>query len=130
MIVHNMSKELVDQFYALETSLFKKEFLNDKKYLEDILHNDFMEVGKNGSLYYKKDTIEALYGSDDRKIDIKNFSVRMVSLSMFIVNYVSFHEDGSKVYRTSLWMDTLLGRQLYYHQGTIINEDKERPKYF
>lgn len=123
-------KELEEQFYALETSLFKKEFLNDKKYLEDILHNDFMEIGKNGSIYHKEDTIEALYGSEDRKIDIKSFSVRMVSLSIFIVNYISIHEDGSKVYRTSFWMDTLLGRQLYYHQGTIINEDKERPKYF
>lgn len=125
-----VSKELEEQFYVLETSLFKKEFLNDKKYLEDILHNDFMEIGKNGSVYHKKDTIEALYDSDDRKIDIKCFSVRIVSLSMFIVNYISIHEDGSKVYRTSIWMDTLLGRQLYYHQGTIINEDKERPKYF
>ena len=119
-----LPKELEEQFYALETSLFFKEYLNDKNYLENIFHPDFMEIGKNGSVYHKEDTIEALYGSDDRKIDIKSFSVRMVSLSMYVVNYISTHEDGTRVYRTSFWMDTLLGRQLYYHQGTIINEDK------
>lgn len=125
-----LPKEVEEQFYALETSLFFKEYLNDKKYLDDILHPDFMEIGKNGSVYHKKDTIEALYGSDDRKIDVKSFSVRMVSLSMFIVNYISTHEDGTRVYRTSLWMETLKGYSMYFHQGTIINENKERPKYF
>ena len=125
-----VNKEMTDYFYALETSLFKKEFLNDKDYLNNILHDEFMEIGKNGTVYHKNDTIEALYGSDDRKIDVKSFSVRMVSLSMFIVNYISTHEDGTRVYRTSLWMETLKGYSMYFHQGTIINENKERPKYF
>ncbi len=115
-----ITKEIEEQFYALETSLFLKEYLNNKDYLEGIFHPDFMEIGKTGNVYHKKDTIEMLYGSGDRHIDIKSFSVRMVSLSMFIVNYISTNEDGVRAYRTSLWMDTLNGLCMYYHQGTII----------
>lgn len=112
--------EIVNQFYVLETSLFLKEYLSDKDYLEKIFHDDFIEVGKTGNIYHKGDTIEALYGSDDRRIKVIDFSVRMMSLSMYIVNYISIHEDGIRVYRTSIWMETIKGLKLYYHQGTII----------
>ena len=117
-----ITKEISDQFYALETSLFLKEYLNDKEYLEKIFHPDYMEIGKNGNVYNRKETIDALYGSDDRNIKITGFEVRVMSLSMYRVNYVSTHEDGNRVYRTSIWMETLLGLVLYYHQGTIIKD--------
>ena len=81
-----------------------------------------MEIGKNGNVYNRKETIDALYGSDDRNIKITGFEVRVMSLSMYRVNYVSTHEDGTRVYRTSIWMETLLGLVLYYHQGTIIKD--------
>lgn len=117
-----ITKEISDQFYALETSLFLKEYLNDKEYLEKIFHPDYMEIGKTGNVYNRKETIDALYGSDDRNIKITSFEVRAMSLSMYRVNYVSTHEDGTRVYRTSIWMETLLGLVLYYHQGTIIKD--------
>ena len=122
MMEFMVSKEVSDKFYALETSLFLKEYLNDKDYLEKIFHPDFMEIGKTGNIYRKKETIEALYGSDDRNIQVRSFNVRMMSLDTYVVNYVSIHEDGTRVQRTSIWMETLLGLVLYFHQGTIIKD--------
>ena len=122
MMEYMVPKEVSDKFYTLETSLFLKEYLNDKDYLEKIFHPDFMEIGKTGNIYRKKETIDALYGSDDRNIKITGFEVRVMSLSMYRVNYVSTHEDGTRVYRTSIWMETLLGLVLYFHQGTIIKD--------
>lgn len=49
-----ITKEINDQFYALGTSLFLKEYLNDKEYLEKIFHPDYMEIGKSGLVYRKK----------------------------------------------------------------------------
>lgn len=122
MMEYMVPKEVIDKFYALETSLFLKEYLNDKDYLEKIFHPDFMEIGKTGNIYRKKETIEALYGSDDRNIQVRSFNVRMMSLDTYVVNYVSIHEDGTRVQRTSIWMETLLGLVLYFHQGTIIKD--------
>ena len=117
-----ITKEISDQFYALETSLFLKEYLNDKEYLEKIFHPDYMEIGKTGNVYNRKETIDALYGSDDRNIQVRSFNVRMMALDTYVVNYVSIHEDGTRVQRTSIWMETLLGLVLYFHQGTIIQD--------
>lgn len=122
MMEFMVPKEVCDKFYALETSLFLKEYLKDKEYLEKIFHPDYMEIGKTGLIHRKKDTIEALYGSNDRNIQVRSFNVRMMSLDSYVVNYISIHEDGTKVQRTSIWMETLLGLVLYFHQGTIIKE--------
>ena len=104
--------------YELETSLFKGEYLSNKEYLENIFHDDFMEYGKSGLVYYKEDTIKSLYNIGDRDIKIEDFTYNKIDNNTYIVHYISISNDVS-TYRTSIWLDNGRQLQLYFHQGTI-----------
>ena len=71
MMEFMVPKEVSDKFYALETSLFLKEYLNDKDYLEKIFHPDFMEIGKTGNIYRKKER-SCNYGGFPKNFKRKN----------------------------------------------------------
>ncbi len=110
----------MEMLYNLETSLFKKEYLCNREYLENIFCDNFMEYGKSGLIYRKKDTIEALYGLDDRNIEVEGFTCEKIDINTYIVHYVSINSDGIKAYRTSIWVSNKDNNlQLLFHQGTI-----------
>ena len=108
--------------FELETSLFKKEYLNNKEYLDNIFHDNYMEYGMSGLIYYKKDTIESLLGIGDRNIKIIDFISEKIDDKSFIVHYVSVHSGDVKVLRTSIWQENDERLQLLFHQGTLINK--------
>lgn len=108
--------------YELELSLFKGEYLKDYDYLCNIFHNDYMEYGKSGLVYRKDDTIKSLYDKDDRNIKVIDFNSNKIDDKTYINHYVSVHEDGTLVLRTSIWVDNG-NMQLLFHQGTVANEE-------
>lgn len=110
------------KFYSLETSLFKKEYLSNKEYLENIFHDNFMEYGKSGLVYRKRDTIDALYNVGNRDIKIEDFTCEKIDEKTYIVHYVSINSQNVAAYRTSIWVDNDDKLQLYFHQGTIRND--------
>lgn len=110
----------MENLRLLEESLFKKEYLGDREYLENIFDDNFMEYGKSGNIYYKEDTIESLYGLDDRNIKVENFSAEQIDTKTYMVHYVSVNEDGVKTLRTSIWIKKD-DYKLLFHQGTKIN---------
>ena len=123
-------KALEKRFYDLETSLFKKEYLSDKEYLENIFHDNFMEYGKSGLVYRKRDTIDALYNAGDRNILVEDLLCEKIDEKTYIVHYVSVNSYNVAAYRTSIWIENDNKLQLYFHQGTTANENANRPKYF
>ena len=108
--------------YELETSLFKGEYLEDKEYLENVFHDEFMEYGKSGLIYRKKDTIESLLGIGDRDIKVLDFTSEKIDENTYIVHYVSVHKDDVKVLRTSIWKDNGEMLQMFFHQGTLMHK--------
>ena len=40
---------------SLEKDFFKLSYMSDKKWLSDIIHDDFIECGKSGDLFDKKE---------------------------------------------------------------------------
>lgn len=108
-------------FYELETSLFKEKFLSNKDYLEKVLHNDYIEYGKSGLIYNKKETIESLYRMKDRNITISKFTSKKIDEKTYIIHYISTHENDINVLRTSIWINESNKWKLYFHQGTKMN---------
>ncbi len=109
----------MDKFYELETSLFKKEYLSDRKYLENIFCDNFMEYGKSGLTFYKEDTIEALFNSEDRDIKIEDFSSEQIDTKTYLIHYVSVNGSGERTNRTSIWIEDNGDLKLLFHQGTL-----------
>ena len=65
-----MNKKILE----LEKSLFKYEFMSNISYLNEIIDDKYIEVGKSGKKFNKKDIINELsILKEDRKISIYNF---------------------------------------------------------
>ena len=64
------------------------EFMKDKDYLNRIIVDEYMELGKSGKLYTKEDEIRA-FGemTEDRDITIYNYSCMKLSEDVFLIHY-------------------------------------------
>lgn len=102
---------------SLEKDFFKLSYMSDKKWLSDIIHDDFIECGKSGDLFDKKDVIRSLLDcKTDRNITIYNFKCQELSKNCWIVNYIT-KNDNILYYRTSIWIKEN-HIQLRFHQAS------------
>lgn len=110
-----------DEILKMEKSFFKLKYIKDKEWLNKAIHDDFLECGKSGYLFNKKDTIEALLScEEDRDIEIYNFEIQYMDENTYLVHYFTISE-GFLFYRTSIWkMEGFLS--LYYHQASRFNQ--------
>lgn len=110
-----------EEILNLEKNLFKLEYMSNKEWLEETIHDNFTECGKSGYLFYKKDTIETLLEcTEDRPITIYNYDYTQIDDKTYLIHYLTKSQD-KLYYRTSIWiMDPNL--KLLYHQATEFKE--------
>jgi hypothetical protein len=111
-----------EKILELEKSLFKIEYISNKKYLENIIHENFLECGKSGLLYDNEITIDSLLEcKEDRNIKIYNFACEQIDNNTYLIHYIT-RNDNKKYFRTSIWKeeDTL---RLYFHQATLLVDE-------
>lgn len=120
--------EIKGQIFDLEKKLFKYEYMSDRKWLEDTIHDKFLECGKSGYFFYKEDTIDELMKCDkDRDIEIFNYEYVSLSSDAHMVHYITKSGDDL-IYRTSIWvMDGNL--KLVFYQASKLNEKVNLIKY-
>lgn len=106
----------------LECSLFDYEHMSDREYLERIIHNEFTELGKSGSVYDKAEVIEYLLSLDgDRQIEIEDFVIMQRDDNKIDAHYVTNELDtDTRAFRHSRWTCEDGVWKLYYHSGKII----------
>ena len=111
-----MDKKLLE----MKKAFFKKEYISDRKWLENVLHDDYKECGKSGTLWNKSDVVEGLLScTGDRNITIYNFSCEKIVEHSWIVHYITV-SGKDKFYRTSIWCKNNQ-LQLIYHQATKLS---------
>lgn len=104
-----------------EMDFFDEEFCRSQNNLENRLSADFMEYGKSGRVYHRRDTIDALLGSQSRNIRIEGFELTALHEELFLVHYLSTHlEDHVKALRTSIWKREEGLLKMLFHQGTLV----------
>lgn len=109
-----------EKLLALEKCFFDETFIADEKWLDSVIHCDFLEYGKSGSFFRKADTIEGLLScSGNREIEINDFSCEEVVADCWLVHYVT-ESPGEKYYRTSLWVRENGCLQLRFHQASAM----------
>ncbi len=65
----------MEKILELEKSLFKYEYMSNKEYLNNIIADNYKELGKSGILFNKDDVVNYLLSQQrDRDIEIYNFS--------------------------------------------------------
>ncbi len=113
----------------LEKSLFKHEYMSDVTYLNEIIDDHFMEVGKSGKKYNKKDVIHDLsLVKEDRKITIYNFTCEKLSEDIYLIHYITKSNEGN-IYRTSIWRKEYDRVKILFHQASLYRENVDLTEY-
>ncbi len=106
---------------GLEQELLSAAARRNPARLEELLHDQFVEVGKSGKRWTKSTSIAALLAETDAPTDgILSFSVSPLADDESVV-LAEWSMPG--VRRSSIWVKVGgVGWQMRYHQGTFSTE--------
>ena len=121
-----MNKEIL----KLEKSLFKYEYMSNIEYLNKIIDDKYIEVGKSGKKFNKKNVIDELsILKEDRKISMYNFTCDKIEESIYLVHYITKSGNNNNIYRTSIWKKQNNNIKIIFHQASLYKEDVELNEY-
>ncbi|PHM36601.1 DUF4440 domain-containing protein [Xenorhabdus innexi] len=111
----------------LEVSLHGKNRCN-ADWLNNVFHDDFLEIGKSGYLYTKKIVVKSLKEEINTvsKIFSKNFNMQILDKNIVLLTYQSYEKDKNGrryngALRSSIWQLSASGEWKFrFHQGTKI----------
>jgi len=106
-----------------EKSLFKYEFMSDITYLNEIIDDEYIEIGKSGKKFNKKDVIKDLsILKKDRKIIIYNFTCDKIEENIYLIHYIT-QSNNDNIYRTSIWRKEDDKIKIIFHQASLYKEN-------
>lgn len=109
-----------EKLYELESKLLQKEIRHSTGTLEELLADDFVEYGRSGRVYDKKQMVKWLPKSRHFQVDIENFEVINLAVDVALVTYRSVRQADEPVHslRSSIWKQIEGRWQMVFHQGT------------
>ena len=114
---------MMNKILELEKSLFKYEYMSDVDYLNNVIDDSYLEVGKSGYKITKSDVIEELSKLDeDRNIIIYNFSCSEISNDIFLVHYFT-KKESDNIFRTSIWKKENNNFKILFHQASLYKDE-------
>ncbi len=115
----------VEQLKKLEKTLQQYATRNDKAHLEQLIHDDFIEIGYSGTSYDKKHIIDSLLNESKSTHAPWSQNVQVIQLTtdtiQLIYQQARLEQDGQltrHAKRCSIWQINDGQWQLRYHQGT------------
>jgi hypothetical protein len=115
---------LLHELQALEVELHHPGVRCSRERLEQLLHPEFHEVGRSGRIY-DRDTIVGYLAAQASPPAVASdaFALLVIDARAALLTYRSAHvEQGNRLVnhtlRSSLWLESRVGWQLRYHQGT------------
>jgi hypothetical protein len=120
-----MQDSIRAELEALETELHRLDTRANRARMEALLHPDFVEFGRSGTLYTRAEILaEYDSGKTLPTIDTRHFRVTLLGANVALVTYVSAHvsADGTSssrhTLRSSIWVQEESRWQMRFHQGT------------
>ena len=81
--------------------------------MQELMSEDFVEIGSSGSVYDKAQVLAAIAGAPPRELQIEDFGVRLLAPDIALATYSA---GGSL--RSSIWIRGESGWRIVFHQGT------------
>lgn len=105
-----------EEILALERRLMQRA----RQDFEQLLADDFYEIGTSGKTYTKGIELDALLINDvvTEMPDVLNFRIHELSDTVIQALYDTVEFSGRRSHRSSLWRKTDDNWQLFFHQGT------------
>ena len=111
-----------NKILELEKSLFKYEYMTDIAYLNEIIDDQYIEVGKSGRKFLKNEVIKDLsILKQDRKISIYNFTCYKIDEKIYLIHYIT-KSNEENIYRTSIWKKENGKIKIIFHQASLYKE--------
>jgi hypothetical protein len=104
---------------ALEHAMWSEETRFDLPFQEKRFAADFMEFGRSGRTYTRAQIIRTDRSPIEAKL--KNLAVHELDSSTVLITYKSEASFGNEIehaLRSSVWVRTVSGWQMRFHQGT------------
>ena len=117
-------QDLFEHLCSLEVDLHHPGIQLSSERLEALLHPDFHEVGRSGREYDRHTVVNYLsYATVQRHVVSEGFALANLANGAALLTYRSASKDTNGTLfnhtcRASLWVETGVGWQLRYHQGT------------
>jgi hypothetical protein len=108
------------QILELEERLLKPDIRQSWDELNNLLSDDWFEVGSFGDVWYKKDCEN---GIKPLKMKIYDFQIHSLSVDVVLATYRLTDETRMlNTMRSSIWKYRDCRWQMFYHQSTIKNK--------
>ena len=123
-----MTNDLLDLLVDMERGLHRKSIRRSKEKLNELLHDNFEEIGSSGKIYNKDQIIEELFNETPFTINASDFELRMFSEDIAQLKYKIKNTASNTLTRTSLrssiWKNEGSKWKMVFHQGTVVQTDK------
>jgi hypothetical protein len=124
----NAPPEIVDALNEREPIFHNDPPGADRTYLEELIAEDYFEVGGSGRIYSRERVIETVVDRYDREepaveYKVEDFAVREISAQIFLATYTLSQPDGHETRvtrRSTIWTNAAGRWQVVYHQGTVV----------
>lgn len=113
-----MVENLKEHLQQLEESHTGLEVRMSKERLDEILADDFFEIGSSGFMYDKKECLET--GVVLTEMKLHNYEIYPLAHDVVLATYFLVDTTRERnTLRSSIWKFIDGKWQLYFHQGTI-----------
>ena len=115
-----MSDDKLREVIDLELETLSTEARLDATRMDQLLDDDFREIGASGRLWTRAEAIQALAeeGVGQAAIEVSDLQAQALDSCLVLVTYVS-QRAGRRTRRSSLWRRSNLSWRLVFHQGTL-----------
>jgi len=108
---------------ALEIELLQPEVRKSKDRLNELIADEFIEIGESGKQYNKQDILDALPKQSGIRFSPKDFKATEISSNVVLATFhleKEITESGEKIIslRSSIWKNKSGRWQIVFHQGT------------
>ena len=113
----------VETLRALEESLWQRETRFDPEWMENVLADDCVEIGRSGRVHSRATILDAEPREIDAVLPLPGFEVRMLAADVALVTYatsVGTDDAIEHARRASIWSRDAGRWQLRFHQGTPV----------
>jgi hypothetical protein len=91
--------------------------------LDELLHDDFIEIGCSGAIYDKQQVLSLLMSAKPVHVVSQDYEQQLAGRDLMLMTYRSAHVDSKGALlnfarRYSLWQQSGSGWRLRFHQGT------------
>jgi hypothetical protein len=118
--IDRVTKELADR----EPIFHRPEFGTTRRDFEQMMADDFWEVGASGQKYSREFVLSTLDRRHQSQVvenyTVTDFACRCVAQDSYLVTYQLEQAGGRLSRRATLWRASSTGWKIVYHQGTLI----------